>query len=1003
MSEADLAATAKAWSENDALHWQHQKSKVLAEFKMTGTVSVSGDLVGDSAAAAAAAGQGASMAVARSRQRLEALTSGAQRSSGQTLSLSQSEYSEMIHRMHEDLRLAWEGGDYVKAIKIAIQCCKLLGVPSVPAFYPSMFVLVTSVLDTFGALVFRRLKRRAEDGLSDMARAEGTKRRITLPDNFRPQDIGSEAREMARNWLFKTACIRELLPRLYMECALLETYRFLSEADFAAILTRLSHTVRGLADPMVASYARWYLARALHRLVGGNASAERAAVLEGVQDFFATYTQVRDAKTLASLEATGFDPTRYVHLFTPALRWQFHQLATACVLADGGSAGEVTRSTFQGVMRMYKSATEERGDMTVLWTVLDAFPGQLYCAHLPSVLQLVEAAVPTTAVITQHMALAAIARQVAGAPSVEFPQEHRLPFLNDSWSLITQLSVGEIGVFLKCADAFMRLLAAHFGRVHLQTLLKDVTRHVLRYMRQQAKEALHRREGGVAQGEGGAEEEANAPEVASTPEDATVLDGEALGHLQGVLCSVMRFEADLTHADAETVASKTEGAPESLVASDLLPRVLDAFDSRRKQAVCQQLLALFNGCRGHVSDRMLVHTVVDISRNVALGLDALSTVDTRRTVDALLVAFVQKLDFGRDLEGQLSSLAQARETLPPSDAVNEAITLAGLRLVWHALQLVSAKAARKGAKGGAAAHTAATATFVKTAIAFVHVTVPVLSDPLRRMQLFAAEGAAAHANGCTSQADAAYRCMAQELSACAAGDEERGVKRITEEQLVQFVLGVLPDLVVMPGSPQLGPFYLFRGLHTALSRVEWTAGRSLKAQAVLAMLPCLAAMGQMQLPADRLPAGAQWNGSLYGGDVEYDAELTQLVISLVEELFTASDALAAGACAGDVLAGTDHAQLASDLFKTVVGTMHLGKGVHAGAGGLRKLLRELWSQLNKNPSSAARLARTALAQWTQEHKADIEEEHINKNSPVEHQVLTSAAHAFAVAAEVVEQ
>jgi len=38
-----------------------------------------------------------------------------------------------------------------------------------------------------------------------------------------------------------------------------------------------------------------------------------------------------------------------------------------------------------------------------------------------------------------------------------------------------------------------------------------------------------------------------------------------------------------------------------------------------------------------------------------------------------------------------------------------------------------------------------------------------------------------------------------------------------------------------------------------------------------------------------------------------------------------------------------------------------------------------------------------------QHQADIEEEHINKNSPVEHQVLTSAAHAFAVAAEVVEQ
>lgn len=68
----------------------------------------------------------------------------------ETLQLSQKEYEKHIETLHEDLIKAWNAEERVKALKIAIQCAKLLVDTSVIKFYPSQFVCITEILDTFG-------------------------------------------------------------------------------------------------------------------------------------------------------------------------------------------------------------------------------------------------------------------------------------------------------------------------------------------------------------------------------------------------------------------------------------------------------------------------------------------------------------------------------------------------------------------------------------------------------------------------------------------------------------------------------------------------------------------------------------------------------------------------------------------------------------------------------------------------------------------------------------
>jgi hypothetical protein len=69
------------------------------------------------------------------------------------LNLSQQEYVTRIDELNQALIAAWDQDQRVKSLKIAIQCAKVLSETSVIQFYPSKFVLITDILDTFGEFV----------------------------------------------------------------------------------------------------------------------------------------------------------------------------------------------------------------------------------------------------------------------------------------------------------------------------------------------------------------------------------------------------------------------------------------------------------------------------------------------------------------------------------------------------------------------------------------------------------------------------------------------------------------------------------------------------------------------------------------------------------------------------------------------------------------------------------------------------------------------------------
>lgn len=90
---------------------------------------------------------------------------------------------------------------------------------------------------------------------------------IITPENEATIDFSQlpeKVIETCRNWQLKCVCIREVLPRIYLELALVKSVKYAQMKVQQSDLLRLSKMVRGIAEPLCASYTCAYLARVGH-------------------------------------------------------------------------------------------------------------------------------------------------------------------------------------------------------------------------------------------------------------------------------------------------------------------------------------------------------------------------------------------------------------------------------------------------------------------------------------------------------------------------------------------------------------------------------------------------------------------------------------------------------------------------------------------------------------------------------------------------------------------
>ena len=132
------------------------------------------------------------------------------------------EFTSQLERLNRELKKLWEKEDKVGCIRIAIQCAKLLNDVATPIFYPQKFILLTDILDNYGQLVLGRMKKLTKQHSGG---------KIVIEDENDPNIdwtiIPEKCQEVCNNWFLKSACIREVLPRIYLELALVSSLKFM--------------------------------------------------------------------------------------------------------------------------------------------------------------------------------------------------------------------------------------------------------------------------------------------------------------------------------------------------------------------------------------------------------------------------------------------------------------------------------------------------------------------------------------------------------------------------------------------------------------------------------------------------------------------------------------------------------------------------------------------------------------------------------------------------------
>jgi len=799
---SDLAMEQEAERNRLVQAQQRFKERIRNDYKFTGNITLKSNNMESGNQGLIVDGGGVSSGTAdKYEDRLRNLEKKNERYD--YVELSQKDYEEHVLSLRKRLDVVWARDERLQSLKLAIQIAKLLGDSTVPVYYPTIFVMVTDALEDFGDKVFQRLRRKCEETLQkeNPPKNPAEEARQRFPEDFTVADVPQATKEIARNWFYKASCIRELVPRIYVEVTLARCYKFLmDESKYQNELDRIALQMRGFGDPLIATYGRAYLVHIGERLVGRVPQSPCPDfTFQALEDTCQLHACLLDESLKKHIVATGITLSKYKGLMVPAIEWLLMSVANGA-----------TKDTFRKTLAAYQMTLTDKknysgGNAVLLKFIIDCFDASMYSASTVEMAALVKNASQEDAVMSPVMLYTSLCKKLSLHPPPD--EDSRNKLLNSTWRAAMASGEEELVPFVQCSAAVLELIQRHYSGHEIPKILQDLVNRI---------------------------------------------DGREDKVPEAVVRQFETIIVNLFSAPA-TMFSR-------ILTSDSLLKMLDVFKGPKRITVCQQILQALKGMP-RTGDPILIATLFEIGRSIHDSIDRLTAEVDVNYSSVLISAFIGKIDFGNDLEQQLSSYVECRGAFTNLDRVQDKLVLCVSSLAMKANALVKGKHSRK------------TTAFVKACLAFCHITIPSISAALRKLDLTVHCAQVALQCQCLPQTDTLLRTTAKFIPEVPTHviDSSTGRKIPTSDQLLESLRVLLSFLVVVPGNPEFGPFYIVNMLLKELPRYAWPTGSTYRPKIFTDILVLLCTYAQETHPYS-VP-NVESNDVLYSGDDEYREEL----------------------------------------------------------------------------------------------------------------------------------
>jgi hypothetical protein len=680
---------------------------------------------------------------------------------------------ERLQKLNDNIARAWLEADRVAALKLSIKVVKLLGYNAggkAPEFYPILFFLVTDIADTVGQLVYKRIKAKAEnkseetydDEINDDIENTSTGRKKSLlPENWNSDDIRDSAKATCRNWFFKVASIRELVPRLYLEFALLDCMRFLRPEPPVDRLNRLIAQIKGVGDPLVSAYLRCYAAKKIATVLPEKFQKDALKTLFG--DFISRYVVINDIdesnanNASAAMRRSGLKKDVLVRLMHPSLAWI---LSRNIKLAES--------STLERSIQMCSNEFKGKPPLSFLSALFETLSEEVCAENAMRLVRLVKDS-SSSCNLEEDVCDCAKCFIVLGKAFARVPpqEQYRLDVLMEVWKVLGKWNEDQLEHYAGVTDAFVDFVAENFTRSQLEILLKDLAKRV-------KKSRAKFFDGDV--------------ELAARRK---IQGGNLAKNIENICTTILfRFEdisLALSLSGFSYLVDQLGGSHKVQFSRKLLERI---GKSKHRLEGSSVINHAFEGAKA-------VHDSVD---PLALRTGSLAEVDESMNLFDLVTSFVSKVHFeASDVDAELRFLMNCRSAFTNADGALIKVVQRAIAIVKHCVT----KDVKNNEKTKAQA---------ASCVAFCQITIPSVENIEARLNMIVETAKYATACELHAQVDGVISSAIQDI--------EEAIGTLRAERVHAFVSKLSEVLMDNPaGHPEYGSFYAIATASTMLEKM----------------------------------------------------------------------------------------------------------------------------------------------------------------------------------------